>query len=114
MPVGARGSWPGVSGTPLDVGIDWPLPAHPFAVGLHVPSGGCRRCAVSLLRPPPVEEHAMSDSTPTELPSTPAQEPRTLEDVMRGIEPMGDLSRFAIDDLTVDEEAEFYRILEEA
>ena len=56
----------------------------------------------------------MSDSTAPEHPSTPAQEPRTLEDVMRGVQPMGDLSRFAIDDLTVDEEAEFFRILEEA
>lgn len=32
----------------------------------------------------------------------------------RTVEPMGDLSRFSIEDLTPDEEAEFFRILEEA
>ena len=40
--------------------------------------------------------------------------PTTLADILRGIEPMGDLSQFAIDDLTPDDEDEFFRILEDA
>lgn len=38
----------------------------------------------------------------------------TIADILRDIEPMGDLSRFAIDDLTADDEDEFFRILEDA
>jgi len=44
----------------------------------------------------------------------PQREPRTISDVLEGVEPIGDLSRFAILDLTCDEEDEFFRILEEA
>lgn len=40
--------------------------------------------------------------------------PATIADVLDGAEPMGDLGRFAIDDLTPEEEDEFFRILEEA
>ncbi len=40
--------------------------------------------------------------------------PATIADVLDGVEPMGDLRRFAIDDLTPEEEDEFFRILEEA
>lgn len=40
--------------------------------------------------------------------------PETIADVLDGVEPMGDLRRFAIDDLTPEEEDEFFRILEEA
>jgi hypothetical protein len=42
------------------------------------------------------------------------QPPPTLAEALDGLEPMGDLSRFIIDDLTPDEEDEFFRILEEA
>ena len=41
-------------------------------------------------------------------------EPRTIAEVLEGVAPMGDLRRFAVDDLTPDEEDEFFRILEEA
>jgi hypothetical protein len=40
--------------------------------------------------------------------------PTTIADVLQGIEPMGDLRQFAIDDLTPDDEDEFFRILEDA
>ena len=46
-------------------------------------------------------------------PATPSQ-PSTIAEVLVGLEPMGDLSGFAIDDLTPEEEDEFFRILEEA
>jgi hypothetical protein len=39
--------------------------------------------------------------------------PSTIAEVLKDLEPMGDLSRFAIDDLTPDEEAEFFKILED-
>jgi len=38
----------------------------------------------------------------------------TVAEIMRGLEPMGDLSRFVIDDLTSDQEDEFFAILEDA
>lgn len=40
--------------------------------------------------------------------------PTTIAEVLQGVEPMGDLSQFAIDDLTPDDEDEFFRILENA
>ena len=40
--------------------------------------------------------------------------PMTISDVLRGVKPMGDLRQFAIDDLTADDEDEFFRILEDA
>jgi hypothetical protein len=40
--------------------------------------------------------------------------PSTIAEVLKGLEPMGDLTRFAIDDLTPDEEDEFLRLLEDA
>jgi hypothetical protein len=40
--------------------------------------------------------------------------PSTIAEVLKDLEPMGDLSRFAIDDLTPGEEDEFFRILEDA
>jgi len=54
----------------------------------------------------------MSDTTASHRPA-PAQ-PTTIAEVLEDLEPMGDLSRFAIDDLTAEEEDEFFRILEEA
>lgn len=38
----------------------------------------------------------------------------TIADVLQDPDPMGDLSRFAIEDLTPEEEDEFFRILNEA
>lgn len=38
----------------------------------------------------------------------------TIAEVLRGIEPMGDLRQFVIDDLTPEDEDEFLRILENA
>lgn len=40
--------------------------------------------------------------------------PTTIAEVLHGTEPMGDLRQFAIDDLTPDDEDEFFRILENA
>ena len=40
--------------------------------------------------------------------------PKTIAEVLHGIEPMGDLRQFAIDDLTPEDEDEFFRILENA
>lgn len=54
----------------------------------------------------------MSDGDTTRTPGS--REPRTIAEVLHGSEPMGDLSRFAIEDLTPEEEDEFFRILEEA
>lgn len=53
----------------------------------------------------------MSDHLATE--STRAPEP-TIDDILAGVEPMSDLRRFVIDDLTADEEDEFYSILDNA
>jgi len=44
----------------------------------------------------------------------PSPSPITVADVLRDLEPMGDLSQFVIDDLTPDEEDEFFAILEDA
>ena len=38
----------------------------------------------------------------------------TITELVEGIRPMGDLSRFAIEDLTAEEEDEFFAILESA
>jgi len=40
--------------------------------------------------------------------------PTTVAEVLRDLKPMGDLRQFVIDDLTSDEEDEFFRILEDA
>lgn len=40
--------------------------------------------------------------------------PTTIADIVRDLEPMGDLGRFAIDDLTPEDEDEFFRVLEGA
>jgi len=54
----------------------------------------------------------MSDQTAK--PSPEPTGPVTIADLLRDAEPMGDLSRFAIDDLTPEEEDEFFQILEDA
>ncbi len=47
---------------------------------------------------------------------TPTPKPTTIPQILRDEEPMGDLSRFVIEDMTPDEELpdEFFRILEDA
>ena len=40
-------------------------------------------------------------------------EPSTVAQVLQDLTPMGDLSRFAIEDLLPDEEDEFFKILED-
>jgi hypothetical protein len=54
----------------------------------------------------------MSDNTANQHPASAG--PSTIAEVLKDLEPMGDLSRFAIDDLTPDEEDEFFKILEDA
>jgi hypothetical protein len=54
----------------------------------------------------------MSDNTANQRPASAG--PSTIAEVLKDLEPMGDLSRFAIDDLTPDEEDEFFKILEDA
>ena len=53
---------------------------------------------------------AVSDSNSDEFPQT---APSTIDAIVKRCEPMGDLGRFAIDDLTADEEDEFFAILED-
>jgi hypothetical protein len=57
-----------------------------------------------------MRRRATSDSTAGQGPSSSG--PATLAEVLEGIEPMGDLSRFVIEDLTPEEEDEFFEILE--
>lgn len=54
----------------------------------------------------------MSDNTTNRQPASAG--PSTIAEVLEDLDPMGDLSRFAIDDLTPDEEDKFFRILEDA
>lgn len=54
----------------------------------------------------------MSDNTANPRPASAG--PSTIAEVLEDLEPMGDLTRFAIDDLTPDEEDEFFEILEDA
>jgi hypothetical protein len=51
----------------------------------------------------------MSDRS-AEQPAAPV-EPVSIADVLAGLEPMGDLARYTIDDMTPEEEHEFFRIL---
>ena len=51
----------------------------------------------------------MSDGSATQKPSPPAS--GTIAEVIRYVEPMGDLSRFVIEDLTAEDEDEFFSIL---
>jgi hypothetical protein len=54
----------------------------------------------------------MSDSTASE-PSS-ASGPATIAEIVRDREPMGDLGRFLIEDMTPEEEDEFFGVLEDA
>jgi len=54
----------------------------------------------------------MSDSAANR--DTGPKTPKTIAEVLRGIQPMGDLRQFAIDDLTLEDEDEFFRILKNA
>lgn len=54
----------------------------------------------------------MSDNTANQRPALGG--PSTIAEILQGGEPMGDLSRFAIEDLTSEEEDEFFMILEGA
>ena len=54
----------------------------------------------------------MSDSTANGHPASTG--PATAAEVIEVRQPVGDLSRFVIDDLTPEEEDEFFRILEDA
>jgi len=53
----------------------------------------------------------MSDNT-AKHPASPSSP--TIDDIVRDAEPMGDLSRFLIDDMTPEDEDEFFSILESA
>ena len=61
---------------------------------------------------PRVGGASMSDNA-TNQPST-ASTPVTIAEIVRDLEPMGDLGRFLIDDMTPDEEDEFFAALEDA
>lgn len=50
---------------------------------------------------------------PSRRPSNPCEQ-LSVADVLQDVEPMGDLSPFAIEDRTPEVEDEFFRILEEA
>ena len=53
----------------------------------------------------------MPDNT-AKQPSSPASP--SIAEIMRDVKPMGDLSRFLIDDMTPEEEDEFCSVLEDA
>lgn len=53
----------------------------------------------------------MPDNT-AKQPSSPSSP--TIDDILRDLQPMGDLDRFLIDDMTPEEEDEFFSILESA
>jgi len=55
---------------------------------------------------------AVSDSSATQKPHPSGS--ATIAEIIRDVEPMGDLSRFVIEDLTPEDEDEFFSILETA
>jgi hypothetical protein len=71
---------------------------------------GCRPQAAVRCNRLAEKEKAMSDSTASR--ETGPNPPTTIAEVLRGVEPMGDL-RLAIDDLTPEDEDEFFGILED-
>jgi hypothetical protein len=56
------------------------------------------------------ERRVMSDNTAAR--GRGPNGPTTIAGILQGIDPMGDLGQFAIDDLTPEDEDEFFRILE--
>jgi hypothetical protein len=46
-------------------------------------------------------------------PALPPPTPSTIAEILRDVEPMGDLGRFVIEDMTSDEEDEFFAVLED-
>ena len=58
-----------------------------------------------------VTEVAVSGGIANQVPGVPAA--TTITEIIRDLEPMGDLSKFSIEDLTPDEENAFFAILED-
>ena len=56
------------------------------------------------------EEVAMSDKTAKQMPETP--DPATIAEIIHGLEPMGDPSKFSIEDLTPEEEDAFFTVID--
>ncbi len=83
-------------------------------VGQHLRSGSTRRLSVYRVFARPTQWRLIMSDSAAMQPSTVVSMPVTLADVLRGVEPMGDLSVFVIDDLTVDEEDAFFATLEDA
>ena len=54
----------------------------------------------------------MSESS-AHHPTAPAA-PRTVAEIVAGVAPMENLDQFLIDDLTAEEQDEFYKVLEQA
>jgi hypothetical protein len=50
----------------------------------------------------------------TEHPTDDTRDERTIADIVAEVEPMGDLRRFVIEDLSSDEEDAFFSILRDA
>ena len=53
----------------------------------------------------------MSDRTANQMPD--ARGPATIAEIIHGLEPMGDPSKFSIEDLTTAEEDDFFAIIED-
>ena len=53
----------------------------------------------------------MSDGTANQVPGVPA--PTTITEIIRDLEPMGDPSKFSIEDLTPEEEDAFFATIED-
>lgn len=54
----------------------------------------------------------MSDNAANQ--PSPPPTPATIAEIVRDVQPMGDLDRFVIEDMTPEEEDEFFAILEDA
>jgi hypothetical protein len=88
-------------------GVDEVGEAHAVAVGEAVGGDGYP-CSSER----PAKGEVTSDDTANQRAA--ASEPTTIAEVLRVGQPMGDLRRFVIEDLTPEEEDESFRILEEA
>lgn len=83
------------------------------AVDLGASRGGSPNVSGAPTRTVPRRGRGHQTITPLRPTANGTSQPRQPE-VRQDLEPMGDLSRFEIDDLTPEEEGEFFRILEEA
>lgn len=105
--------------TPRSGPIPTPTDLHPLGLirstgRVDVCAGATpgRGCSIGIVGLPSEQEVEMSEDAAGRWPHSAGQP--TIAEIVEGIRPMGDLSRFAIEDLTPEEEDEFFAILETA